>query len=409
MTTATFRSPDRYAHTLEDRRPVRPCGRQEAAGCGTDSWAKPRSAKIRAMTRRLGILLLIPALAAATAALPPARMVLEQRLAADDPPTLAALRLPPVLTRDRVAREIADAIAAGDETLARSFIILADDQSIPVEPAQREAVAALEENAASRAAGAFASGFLRGDTESLPALAGAVTGDVVGYGDLRDLWGEGRKLASGEAVDEVVVALAAVGITLSAATWATVGAALPARGGLTTLKAARRAGRMTAPMSASLGRMAREAVDGDAARAAMAAAGRFDLSGARLALRGAVRPAALSRIGFLADDAAVLYARTGQRGVMQALAIAENADDIRRAARLATGHGTSARAILKLLGRGALVIGAIGSALLGWTITALGWCFGIAVLARAFGLWLGRRIWSRPVARPRPEAPSRSA
>jgi outer membrane lipoprotein SlyB len=326
-------------------------------------------------------------------------MVLEQRLVADDPSALAALRLGPILTQDRVAREIADAIAADDETLARSFVTLADSRGISIEPAQRAAVAALEQNSASRAAGAFASGFLRGDTETLPALAGAVTGDVVGYGDLRDLWGEGQKLAAGESVDEVVVALAAFGITLSAATWATIGAALPARGGLTTLKAARRAGRLTAPMSASLRRMAGEAVDGNSARAALVAAGRFDLQGTRLALRGAVRPAALSRIGSLADDAAALYARTGQRGVMQALALAENANDVRRAARLATGHGASARAILKLLGRGALVIGAIGATLLGWLITAIGWIFGIAILARAFGLWLGRRIWPRPVAR----------
>ncbi len=353
------------------------------------------------MKRRLGILLLVPALVAATAALPPARMVLEQRLAADDPSALAALRLGPILTHDRIAQEIADAITADDETLARSFVTLADSRGIVVEPAQRAAVTALEENGTSRAAGACASGVLRGDTEPLPALAGAVTGDVVGYGDLRDLWGEGQKLAAGESVDEVVVALAALGITLSAATWATIGAALPARGGLTTLKAARRAGRLTAPMSASLRRMAGEAVDGNAARAALVAAGRFDLQGTRLALRGAVRPAALSRIGSLADDAALLYARTGQRGVMQALAIAENADDVRRAARLATGHGASARAVLQLLGRGALVIGTIGLALLGWTLTAIAWLFGIAVLARAFGLWLGRRIWPRPVTRRR--------
>ena len=57
--------------------------------------------------------------------------------AADDPPKLAALRLAPVHTPERVAAEIDAAIAAEDDDLARSFLELADARGIPVDPERR--------------------------------------------------------------------------------------------------------------------------------------------------------------------------------------------------------------------------------------------------------------------------------
>jgi hypothetical protein len=141
--------------------------------------------------------------------------------------------------------------------------------------------------------------------------------------------------------------------------------------------------------------MSTDVVDQGAVRQALAAARRLELSEARTLARQAVRPGAVGRLKVLSEDAATLYARTGQRGVMQTLALAENADEVRRAARLAASQGSRTRAILKVLGRGALVLGGVLGSLLGWSLAAMAWMVAVAMLARRLGLWLGRRLWPR--------------
>jgi hypothetical protein len=190
-----------------------------------------------------------------------------------------------------------------------------------------------------------------------------------------------------------VVGLAAVGLAITAGTWASLGSALPARGGITAVKAARKAGRLSKPLAASLARTTTDVVDRGAVRQALAAARRVELSEARTLARQAVRPGAVGRLRALSEDAATLYARTGQRGVMQTLALAENADEVGRAARLAASQGSRTRAILKVLGRGALVLGGVLGSLVSWLLAAMAWMVAVAVLARRLGLRLGRRLW----------------
>src|ERR687898_2345606 len=246
---------------------------------------------------------------------------MQLRLAADDPAALANLRLKGgVLTPERVKAEIATAVAANDDELARSFIALAEANGLPVSAEQHAQLAKLEAGTPKRTARDFAGGFIAGETGSLAGLAGAVTGDVIGYGDLRDLWREGQTLARGGEPDEIVVGLAAVGLAITAGTWATLGSTLPARGGVTVVKAARKAGRLSQPLATSLTRMTTDVVDQGAVRQALAAARRLELSETRTLARQAVRPGAVGRLKALSEDAATLYSRTGQRGVMQTLA-----------------------------------------------------------------------------------------
>jgi hypothetical protein len=323
---------------------------------------------------------------------------MQLRLAADDPAALANLRLKGgVLTPERVEAEIAAAVAANDDELARSFIALAEANGLPVSAEQQAQLAKLEAGTPKRTARDFAGGFIAGETDSLAGLAGAVTGDVIGYGDLRDLWREGQTLARGGEPDEIVVGLAAVGLAITAGTWATLGSTLPARGGVTVVKAARKAGRLSQPLATSLTRMTTDVVDQGAVRQALASARRLELSETRTLARQAVRPGAVGRLKALSEDAATLYTRTGQRGVMQTLALTEHANEVRRAARLAASQGSRTRAILKVLGRGALVLGGILGTLVSWTLAAIAWVFAVMLCARRLGLWLGRRLWPRPL------------
>jgi hypothetical protein len=334
--------------------------------------------------------------AAAPALLPAAGQAWRLRAAADDPASLAALRLPAVADADRIGRGLDAAVAAGDDDLARSFLALAEECGVPVSPERRAQVAALAENAPRRALADAADGFVSGEGAGAAGLAGAVASDLVGYGDLRDLWREGGRLARGEAYDPLLLGLATAGLALTGATIVSLGTSVPVHAGTTTLKLAVRTGRQSRPLAARLGRSAGAAVDREALALATAAAGRLDLAALRQGAKGVLRPGALREIRVVGEESARIQARLGARGTLQALSVAESADDLRRVARLSEGMGGRTRAVLALLGRGALVLGSGLLAVLQGLWLGLAWFLAACLFCRRAGTALGRLIWRRP-------------
>lgn len=313
--------------------------------------------------------------------------------AADDPVALSDHRLSVVLSPARLNAEIENALTGHDSELADSLIALASERSIPVAADQTARLQALKDGTVLQAATDFGYGFVAGARESGASVAGALVGDVIGYGDLRDLAIEGRKWADGSAPDTTVLAIAAAGLAISAATWLSIGSALPARNGLSAVKAASKAKVLSPAMTASLTRAATGAIDGPALDASLAAASRLNLAAARANASKIIRPAALSRLTALGHDAGVLYSRIGQRGLRQVLTLADDAGDIAKAAKLSQAKGVTTRAILKVLGRGALVLGALSLSAVGWMLTIVGYAIALAMLAQRIGWWLGRRLF----------------
>jgi hypothetical protein len=350
-----------------------------------------RGLSLRTRPLFLTIALLAGLVGAGLYVAPPAFRHWQLYAAADDPVALSGLRLDAALTQGRLSGEIEAALAARDADLADSFAALAQERGLTVTSDQRARLAVLKDGSAMLAVSDFGQGFLSGDRESEAGFAGALAGDIVGFGDLRDLAVEGRKWLGGEAADPTVLAFAAAGLALSAATWVSLGGGLPARNGLSLVKRASRAKLLSPALAASLGRVAVDAVDRPALAAGLAAAARLDIAATRAAAGGIIRPAAMTRLAGLGQDAGALYARGGQRGLRQVLAVAEDAGDLRKAARLAAAKPSTLRATLKVLGRGAFVLGAIGMSALGWLFAALGYALAIAMLAQRFGWWLGRK------------------
>jgi hypothetical protein len=319
----------------------------------------------------------------------------EHEQAAGDLVTETDLRLQEALTSQRLDAELDAALKAEDEDLAQSLIELAADHGLPVDERHRQALADLKAHETSRGLRDFVDGFLSGGHDSGASLTGAVTADVTGYGDLRDLVVEGRKVVRGEPADQLTVGLAAAGLALSVATWTSLGAALPARSGLSLVKASQRAGRLSKPLATALAGTAAKALDREALQTTLTSASRLELAGARQSAARILRPAAMTEFRQIGDATATLYTRTGQRGARQALALAQSPQELRNAARLATIKGTKARGIFAVLGRGALTVAGLSMAALGWLATFLGWLFGAALFARRFGLTLGRLIFRR--------------
>lgn len=335
--------------------------------------------------------------------LAPATDGLRLAAAKDDPVALAAARLDQTLTQGRFSRALDAALAAGDEDLAASFVELGRSRGFAPTPGQEARLSALRVSAGQKAVEDFTEGFLHGARDNGAAFGGALVGDVTGYGDLRDLWGEGEKLQRGEEPDHLVIGLAAAGLALSAVTWSSVGALLPARTGLTIVKGAQKAGRLSRPLATALAASATKAVDREALTAGLTAAVRLDLAAARAAAAKVVRPGALMAFRALGEDAATIYRRAGARGVKDALAVAEDGAELGKAARLAKAQGGATRAVLATLGRGALVFGGLALASVEAVFALIGSLLGLAMLAQRLGFWLGRASPPRKKSAVRPK------
>src|SRR5215475_5382428 len=227
---------------------------------------------------------------------PQAIMAAHWLAAEDDPVALAELGLDRNFDAQVAGREIAAAVAAGDVELAASFVELARERNIAVDPALLARVAAEGSAPAVTAhgAGQFMRGFITGEPDDLASLAGTATGDLFVFGDARDAMREGVRLVRGEEADEMILGLACVGLA--------------------------------------------------------------DTAGGLL---------------HLARDIGRVQSKAGTRAALDGLRLADHPKDVARLARLAEAKGVKTRAIVKLLGRGAIMLTAGVAHLAAWVLSAL--------------------------------------
>jgi hypothetical protein len=295
---------------------------------------------------RIGPALVAVALLAAAAAyvVPRAADVLD---ALDDPSRVADHAMGDKFDAKVVQREIGGALAANDADLAQSFADLAADRHVALDPSLVEKVKAATAEAATtrHKAQSFARGFITGEPDDMAALAGTTIGDLFVFGDIRDALREGTRLAMGQKADELVLGLASAGIAITAAAYVTFGAAAPARAGLTLMKVARKTGSLGNELAGSLGRMVRQAGFSEPAVAARVG-------------RDAVKVERAGGLLNFARDVGRVEKAAGGRAAFDGLKIAKEPGDMTRVARLAEKEGSRTRAILKIAGRGAIMLAA---------------------------------------------------
>jgi hypothetical protein len=294
-------------------------------------------------------------------------------MAQDDPVELADRRLDRSFNAAVAAREIRSALAADDADLATSFLELARDRNVPVEPALVRQVEAANSTSASaaRAAGSFARGLVTGEPDDLVGLAGTAVGDLFVFGDIRDAAREGTRLVSGEPADELILGLACVGLAVTAGTYASLGTATPARIGLSVLKAARKTGRIGARMGEWVSRSLREIVDVAALKRAVGSMSLIQPAVAVRAAREAVKVEKTEGLVRLVSDVGRVQSKAGTKAALDGLKISEGPRDVAKMARLADVKGGKTRAILKLFGRGAILLTTSAFSLFSWLLTAV--------------------------------------
>ena len=301
--------------------------------------------------------------------------------AQDDPAVLAELQLNSALRNNQavIAENIEAALAAGDADLASSFVELAREKNIAIAEDlwRRVSEAATEENSSSHFAKRVATGLVTGNADDVASLSGTVAGDLFVFGDIRDVVREGKHLAMGEDTDRLVLGLAAVGLAVTAATYVSVGGVAPVRAGLTLVKDARKVGRLGEGLTAWAGRSARGMVDTPMLQNAVASGSVMRPGQTISAIRAAFHAEKAGALVRLAKDVGRLSEKAGIRAAQDTLRIAEGPKDVARAARLAESKGGQTRAILKILGRGALLLAAGAFNLTLWVFGALLALFGL--------------------------------
>src|SRR5262245_7580829 len=275
-----------------------------------------------------------------------------------DPVALSELGVEKSFDAPVARREIEAALAAGDAELAESFVALAQERGVALDPALVERVTAERSDTATamHSAGQFVRGFVSGEPDDLASLAGTATGDLFVFGDARDAVREGVRLARGEEADEMILGLAGVGLAVTAGTYATLGSAAPARVGLSVMKAARKTGRLSTRLSGAVGRAVRETFDASVLRQGLSKAGWLQPALAVRAAREAVKVEKAGGLMHLARDVGRVQTKAGTRAALDGLKLADHPKDVARLARLAEAKGIKTRAIVKLLGRGAIML-----------------------------------------------------
>ena len=155
------------------------------------------------------------------------------------------------------------ALSTRDDELAQSLFEVASAQGLTLPRDTTSRIAAAHAEASSRQLSDAWDGFLSGEAPNEAAFAGSLTADLVGYGDLRDLYDQAIRFSDGLEVDRMTVGFAAVGVALTAATIASFGSTSPAKAGVSTLKAAKRAGKLSPLLAREVTELAADAVDAD--------------------------------------------------------------------------------------------------------------------------------------------------
>jgi hypothetical protein len=324
--------------------------------------------------------------------------------AQDDPAALADYAVARSFDATIAGREIDAALAADDADLALSFLDLAREHNVPIDPTLVEKVerANAKLAVAARSFGSFARGLVTGEADDVSGFAGTALGDLFVLGDVRDAVREGARLATGGEADEAVLALACAGLAVTAGTYAMLGAAAPARVGLTLIKAARKTGRLGGAMAAWINRSLREMVDWTTLKGSVSARSLAQPAAAARTMREAVRVEKAQPLLRLVGDVGRVQASAGTRAALDGLRLAEGPRDMSKLARLAAAKGGKTRAILKLVGRSAIVLAVGAFDLAMWLFWALVTLLGfVASLKRMTEAIIERSCMRRRLRRAR--------
>ncbi len=249
-------------------------------------------------------------------------------------------------------KNILEAIAAENFDDVAMYQNLADFLNIKLNPTTIEEIEkhnSLYEKSL-RDAKDFTYGFATGTSENSVAMAGSIASDMTPVGDLRDLFNEGSKFVQDEPYDKVTMSIAAVGVGLTASQYVSAGATTPLKIGASTLKAAKKAGKLSKSFLKYIGKKLTKTVD-------MKLLKKVDFSSISK-LKGSaskvVKSLNFTHIKNLFGDVNKIKNNTSLMDTVDIMKYVNKPKDLGKIVKLSDKFKSNTKAVLKILGKGAL-------------------------------------------------------
>jgi hypothetical protein len=282
---------------------------------------------------------------------------------------LLAAQLPAALTPARIDAELKAALDARDKHLADSFVELARQENVAVDPALRERHAS-ETGGYIAPVERLVRGLWDGKCSSFESFAGGQLSDLLSIGDVRDLYNQAGNYRKGAPTDPLVIGLAAVGIVSTAV--------IPFHAATSMIKGLAKAERLSPLFRRELTDALASGLDTEAVLKAVPQLSWWDslpgigwdswhpdlswpLVTEKLpqlvgALSSGVQLGKLAVFNQLTGNVVGLVANAGICGAQDALTLVQSSSDLERLTRLSEQRKGATAALLKLLGRDALLL-----------------------------------------------------
>jgi hypothetical protein len=280
---------------------------------------------------------------------------------------------------ERYAAEIRTALDNGDGDLARSLVALAADHDITIAPELTGRIAALPAvdlgNVLQQGWACVASG----DFDSEAGFACVVATDLTGIGDVRDLAGVGGHYLQGTPVNYRTLGIASVGLTLTAATFASIGGMLPLRAGASFVKTMSKLGKLPPKLAGEVGTALAKSVDKAALAEVVTLAGGFRIGEMGRPLARLFDPKSVALVSDLATDFGTIGKVGGVRAMKLSAEAVSDIKDVKVLARTAERYQDRYLGVMRLLGHGLLRFADLMLTLGGWLVGAALWLIGFAI------------------------------
>ena len=207
-------------------------------------------------------------------------------------------------------------------------------------------------NRAVKNASDFAKGFVKGESTNMAGIAGALSADFTVIGDVRDLRSEYKKHQEGKPVNELIVALSATGVGLTAVTIGSMGVAAPAKTGVSTIKLAVKSQRLTKGFQKQLTQLSKNVFDWSAFTRTIKQDKQID--NIRRAAKVAYNPNAVTPLKKVAKQVNSIRQSSSSADALYMLKYVENVDDLRKLEKVTLKHGAKTKGLFKLLGKGVI-------------------------------------------------------
>ena len=289
--------------------------------------------------------------------------------AASDPASVAARNFRSALTAERINAELKSALDARDKHLADSFVELARQENVAVDPQLKDRYTS-ETGGFTAPIERLVRGLWDGKCSSFESFAGGQLSDLLSIGDVRDLYNQASNYRNGRPTDPLVIGLAAVGIVSTAV--------IPFHAATSMIKGLAKAQRLSPLFRRELTEALASGLDTEAVLKAVPQLSWWDslpnigwetwhpdltwpLVTDKLpqlvgALSSGVQLSKLGTFNRLAGNVVGLISNAGICGAQDALTLAQGSADLERLTRLSEKRKGATAAIVKLLGRDALLL-----------------------------------------------------